>query len=411
MMSKRVFYPTRAVTGVAAAFVVSSCAPIIGPVAPWLDRAAASGPTSPAPAISQRSQVDGDDGAIGAAATASRKSRVGVLGAGIDEERVLPQLKCSAGVVAAGTPQPILLEPNKWPSKPAEVFEYVLAKTGWSVVSSPGEIDGIGYESMVGLSQDAALRRIRAKYGLEYEFAGCVIYVKKAAMQTRIFVVDFPQLTRSSQAASQPQSDTASIATKAVWDEMKLMLEFLIKENEPVKKSGGTVQTSQTSTAPEVVGTKPSKPASAGANLEAKSKPNPKGRAKVTATAASQPTSSPTPVPSLETSVEKQDQIDSAGFVMSPRTNSILVRAMPQNLRAIESYLKATQVGLVRQVMIEAKIVEVTLSKGERMGINWAAFKVSGGSRASAGVIRGSERGFESSVGISPTGANATALF
>ncbi|MBV2235159.1 MAG: secretin N-terminal domain-containing protein [Sterolibacterium sp.] len=52
----------------------------------------------------------------------------------------------------------------------------------------------------------------------------------------------------------------------------------------------------------------------------------------------------------------------------------VVVRALPNELRAVESYLKATQLVVERQVMLEAKIISVTLNNAAQTGINWAIF-------------------------------------
>ena len=51
-----------------------------------------------------------------------------------------------------------------------------------------------------------------------------------------------------------------------------------------------------------------------------------------------------------------------------------MVRAYPAELRGVEDFLKAMQVVVERQVMLEAKIIEVQLSDRHQTGVNWAAF-------------------------------------
>jgi len=60
--------------------------------------------------------------------------------------------------------------------------------------------------------------------------------------------------------------------------------------------------------------------------------------------------------------------------VVTPHSGVVVVRAFPAELRSVESYLNATRLSVERQVMLEAKIVEVTLSDSFQSGINWAAF-------------------------------------
>lgn len=59
---------------------------------------------------------------------------------------------------------------------------------------------------------------------------------------------------------------------------------------------------------------------------------------------------------------------------------SVFVRAEPTKVAEIESYLSALQESIGRQVMIEAKIIEVTLSDGHQEGVNWSAFGSAGSS-------------------------------
>jgi hypothetical protein len=72
--------------------------------------------------------------------------------------------------------------------------------------------------------------------------------------------------------------------------------------------------------------------------------------------------------------------------IVSPMSGVVLVKARPQELRAVETYLKATQLMVERQVMLEAKIVEVSLNDSFQTGINWAKF---GGNnqRFTAGIL------------------------
>ncbi len=64
----------------------------------------------------------------------------------------------------------------------------------------------------------------------------------------------------------------------------------------------------------------------------------------------------------------------------------IVVRATPLELRHVADYLRAVQLTIERQVMLEAKIVEVQLTKSAQSGVNWSLFKGIGGG-ARAGII------------------------
>ncbi|SCZ64976.1 pilus (MSHA type) biogenesis protein MshL [Thiohalomonas denitrificans] len=56
---------------------------------------------------------------------------------------------------------------------------------------------------------------------------------------------------------------------------------------------------------------------------------------------------------------------------VNPIAGLILVRAKPDELRDVGRFLDASAVAVKRQVVLEARILEVTLSDGYRAGINW----------------------------------------
>jgi MSHA biogenesis protein MshL len=60
--------------------------------------------------------------------------------------------------------------------------------------------------------------------------------------------------------------------------------------------------------------------------------------------------------------------------VVSPQSGVIVIRAMPDELRNVDAYLKATQLAVDRQVILEAKILEVELNDSFQSGVNWASF-------------------------------------
>ncbi|VXB06677.1 pilus (MSHA type) biogenesis protein MshL [Massilia sp. 9I] len=76
--------------------------------------------------------------------------------------------------------------------------------------------------------------------------------------------------------------------------------------------------------------------------------------------------------------------------VISPQSGVVVIRAMPDELRSVDMYLKATQLSVDRQVILEAKILEVELNDSFQSGINWASFASFRGShanRVSGGMI------------------------
>ncbi len=58
--------------------------------------------------------------------------------------------------------------------------------------------------------------------------------------------------------------------------------------------------------------------------------------------------------------------------VTNPNAGLLVVRAMPWELRDVADYLDRIEESLNRQVILEARILEVTLSDGYQAGINWS---------------------------------------
>jgi len=69
---------------------------------------------------------------------------------------------------------------------------------------------------------------------------------------------------------------------------------------------------------------------------------------------------------------------DGRSVIVDPDAGLVVVRAMPGEHRDVAEYLKAAQSSLQRQVILEAKIIEVTLSDAHQAGVNWAALSEGG---------------------------------
>jgi MSHA biogenesis protein MshL len=66
---------------------------------------------------------------------------------------------------------------------------------------------------------------------------------------------------------------------------------------------------------------------------------------------------------------------DGRGVTINAGAGVIVVRATSLELKHVAEYLRAIQITIERQVMLEAKIVEVQLSKASESGINWSLFR------------------------------------
>ncbi|PML78474.1 pilus (MSHA type) biogenesis protein MshL [Enterovibrio norvegicus] len=67
-------------------------------------------------------------------------------------------------------------------------------------------------------------------------------------------------------------------------------------------------------------------------------------------------------------------------IVVSPQASLITVKAFPNELREVKRFLEVSEKRLKRQVILEAKILEVTLSDGYQQGVNWSNISKSIGS-------------------------------
>jgi len=76
-------------------------------------------------------------------------------------------------------------------------------------------------------------------------------------------------------------------------------------------------------------------------------------------------------------------------MIINPQAGIVLVRAMPDELRLVEEYLGVTQGSMNRQVILEAKIVEVQLKDGFQSGINWAGIANKNGKSYTVGQVGG----------------------
>jgi len=62
---------------------------------------------------------------------------------------------------------------------------------------------------------------------------------------------------------------------------------------------------------------------------------------------------------------------DDRSVVVSPQAGLVTVRALPAEIKAVKDFINDTQTNLRRQVIIEAKIMEVTLNDDYQQGVKW----------------------------------------
>ncbi|WP_418904867.1 pilus (MSHA type) biogenesis protein MshL [Ferrimonas balearica] len=119
----------------------------------------------------------------------------------------------------------------------------------------------------------------------------------------------------------------------------------------------------------------------------------------------------------LEKTLEKMiGSGDGRQVLTLPQAGLVSVKAYPHELREVESFLGQAQQNLERQVVLEARILEVVLSDGYQQGINWSEVT---GSIGSTDISFGTSEGqFSNAVtdviggitGISVTGTDFSAV-
>lgn len=73
-------------------------------------------------------------------------------------------------------------------------------------------------------------------------------------------------------------------------------------------------------------------------------------------------------------------QGDDKSVMVTPQAGLVTVRAMPKEIRAIKAFLDVSEEIIHRQVILEARILEVSLSDGYQQGINWNQILANSGS-------------------------------
>jgi MSHA biogenesis protein MshL len=234
---------------------------------------------------------------------------------------------------------------------PAQQFFMSIASgTRYNMMVHPN-VSGTISATLKDVTLFEALDAVRELYGYEYKVEGTRIYIKPLTLQTSIFRVNFLNYNRKG--ASDIRVSSGSVSDSS--------------------QSGGAAGTSTAATGS--AGTSTTTRSLDSSKISTTSTSNFWGELKV----------------SLEAIVGNKE---GRSVVINPRSGVVVVRAMSDELRNVAAFLKATQLSVDRQVILEAKIMEVELNDGFQSGINWAVF---GKGKTT------------SSVGMMSPGANVTA--
>jgi MSHA biogenesis protein MshL len=230
-----------------------------------------------------------------------------------------------------------------------QVFMALVSGTRYSMLLPP-DVSGNVTVNLKDVTVMEALDTIRELYGYEYRVQGKRIFIEPNTMKSRVFQINYLSSRRqgSSDLRVTGSSMTASGTT-------------------------GSTGSTATSTAGQTTPT--------GAGTPTSSRSNDTSR-------VSMSTDSDFWGDLNRALASIVGNTEGRSVVINPSSGVVLVRALPNELRSVEKYLKATQLIAERQVMLEAKIIDVTLSEDFQSGVNWGAFKSGPNSRTGIGVAQ-----------------------
>ncbi|HRE16107.1 MAG TPA: secretin N-terminal domain-containing protein [Rhodocyclaceae bacterium] len=253
-----------------------------------------------------------------------------------------------------------------------QVFAALVSGTKYSMLV-PQEVSGSLTLNLKSVTVKEALEAIRDLYGYEFTIKGNRILIQPNTLQTRMFKINY---LASQRLGTSDMRVTSSSATQS---------------------ASSTGQTGTTGGQPTT-----NSATSGGANT-------PSDSSRVTTRSDNDFWRG------LNTALSALVGTDNGrAVIINPLSGVVLVKAMPSEMRAIENYLKATQLIVERQVMLEAKIVDVRLSDGFQSGINWSKFgggdnRWSIGSVSPGATMGGTGAGDLQSASEGSTGTGTTA--
>ena len=245
---------------------------------------------------------------------------------------LLPPIKLDMGTTGTRTPEPRFdLVVSNAPAN--QVLLGIVAGTPYSMLLPP-DLTGNVTVNLKDVTVMEALSSLKQLYGYEYRVEGTRIFVQTQALQTRILRINYLNAQRRG------TSDLRVIS--------------------------GSVSDSGSSSSGSSQGSSTQSGSSEGTTFES-SKISTSSQSDFWAELAA----------SLKAIVGEKE---GRNVVISPQSGVIVVRAMPAELSQVEAFLAASQLALERQVILEAKIIEVELNNRFQSGINWAAFSNAGSS-------------------------------
>ncbi|MBD0788648.1 pilus (MSHA type) biogenesis protein MshL [Vibrio sp. Y2-5] len=226
-------------------------------------------------------------------------------------------------------------------------FTSLVKGTEYSVAIHP-MVDGTVTVNLSEVTLDEVLDVVRDLYGYQIEKVGKVIQVYPAGLRTVTIPVDYLQFKRSGRSLT--TITTGTITNTDTSSSNSNNSSSNNRSSSTSRSSDGNSSNSDSKTSNDRGGTE----------IETLSESD--------------------FWPQLQTAVA---QLVGSGrgqsVVVTPQASVITLRAYPDEIREVRRFLGISQERMHRQVIMEAKILEVTLNDGYQQGINWSKMFTSNG--------------------------------
>jgi MSHA biogenesis protein MshL len=227
-------------------------------------------------------------------------------------------------------------------------FEGLVEGTPYNVMLEPG-VSGTLTLKLRNVTVPEVLDAVRETYGYDYRKVPSGYVIVPPSLQTRIFQIDYLDLERRGTSRTRVTSGQISDAGSSGG----------LQQQGGSAPAGGLQQQGASSEPPGAVFER-------GGNNQASRV------ADITGTSVSTRSASDF-WRDLEGSLRLLVAAEPGhGVVLNPQSGVVAVRGTPRELRDVAAFLQKVQDTATRQVILEAKIVEVQLSDGFQAGINWA---------------------------------------